>query len=116
NDFSASRFVAGITGAGQQFTRDLDIPINTSSFDLAKPPFGFEQPFGAGTTGGMSLGLAFLSDIQVFFFLEAAQGDQRANIMQAPKMTLFNGQTATLSVVNNQFFVTGVAPDFTIPG
>jgi len=28
--------------------------------------------------------LAFLSDVQVFMFLEAAQGDRRTNIMQAP--------------------------------
>ena len=37
-----------------------------------------------------------------------AQGDMRANIMQAPKLTLFNGQTATLSVTDQQFFVTSV--------
>ena len=29
-------------------------------------------------------------------FMEAAQGDRRANVMQAPKLTLFNGQTATI--------------------
>ena len=50
------------------------------------------------------MGLAFLSDIQVFLFLEAAQGDTRTNVMQAPKLTLFNGQTATLNVGDTQFF------------
>ena len=44
------------------------------------------------------MGLAFLSDIQVYMFMEAAQGDQRTNVMQAPKLTLFNGQTATITV------------------
>ena len=29
-------------------------------------------------------------------FMEAAQGDRRINVMQAPKLTLFNGQTATI--------------------
>ena len=27
---------------------------------------------------------------QVFLFMEAAQGDQRTNVMQAPKITLFS--------------------------
>src|SRR5262249_6421885 len=52
---------------------------------------------------------AFLSEIQVFLFLEAVQGDTRSNIMQAPKLTLFNGQTATLTVGDAQTFVTNVS-------
>jgi type II secretory pathway component GspD/PulD (secretin) len=45
-----------------------------------------------------------LSDIQVFLFMEAAQGDQRTHVMQAPKLTMFNGQTATITVADQQFF------------
>ena len=60
------------------------------------------------------MGLAFLSDIQVFLFMEAAQGDQRTNVMQAPKLTLFNGQTATLNVGDTQFFVMDVGVE-TLP-
>ncbi len=48
--------------------------------------------------GGLSLGLAFLSDIQVQMFLEAAQRDRRSNVMQAPKQTMFNGPSAGLRV------------------
>jgi type II secretory pathway component GspD/PulD (secretin) len=44
----------------------------------------------------------------VFLFMEAAQGDRRTNVMQAPKLTLFNGQTSTLSITDQQFFVIGV--------
>jgi type II secretory pathway component GspD/PulD (secretin) len=106
NDFKPSRFIAGLTPAGT-FTSDLDIPIRTSSFGQAIPPFG---PFlnSPGANGGIELGLAFLSDIQVFMFMEAAQGDQRTNVMQAPKVTLFNGQTASIFVMDQQFFVTNV--------
>lgn len=107
NDFSPDRFISGLTPAGT-FTSDLDIPIRTSSFGMAIPPFG-GFPNIPGGNGGIELGLAFLSDIQVFLFMEAAQGDQRTNIMQAPKITLFNGQTATISVVDQQFFVTNTA-------
>jgi type II secretory pathway component GspD/PulD (secretin) len=106
NDFSPDRFIAGLTPAGT-FTSDLDIPIRTSSFGMAIPPFG-GFPNLPGSNGGIELGLAFLSDIQVFLFMEAAQGDQRTNVMQAPKLTLFNGQTSTLFVSDQQFFVTNV--------
>jgi type II secretory pathway component GspD/PulD (secretin) len=61
-----------------------------------------------GMNGGLGLGLAFLSDIQVFLFMEAAQADRRTNVMQAPKITLFNGQTSTINVTDQQFFVLNV--------
>ena len=74
---------------------------------MAIPPFG-GYPNIPGADGGLSLGLAFLSDIQVFMFMEAAQGDRRTNVMQAPKLTLFNGQTSTIQIQDFQFFVTNV--------
>jgi type II secretory pathway component GspD/PulD (secretin) len=95
----------GLTPAGT-FTHDLNIPITNSSFGPAVPLFG-GFPIAPGADGGLSLGMAFLSDIQVFLFLEAAQGDRRTNIMQAPKLTMFNAQTATILVQDTVFFVTG---------
>ncbi len=111
NDFSPNSFIAGLNPAGSQgapgsFTSDLDIPIKTSSFQYGIPPFAY--PNNPGFDGGLSLGLAFLSDIQVFMFMEAAQGDRRIHVMQAPKLTLFNGQSASISVQDQQFFVTNV--------
>lgn len=112
NDFSPNRFIAGVNPAGGQFpstgsfTSDLDIPIRSSSFQYAIPPFAY--PNNPGFDGGLSMGLAFLSDIQVYMFMEAAQGDRRIHVMQAPKLTLFNGQSASISVQDQQFFVTNV--------
>lgn len=106
NDFSPNSFVSGITPAGN-FTSDLDIPIRSSSFQYAIPPFAY--PNNPGFDGGLSLGLAFLSDIQVYMFMEAAQGDRRTNVMQAPKLTLFNGQTASIQILDQQYFVTNVS-------
>ena len=100
-------------GAGQPggpnfaFTPDLGVPIQATSFPYAIPGFG-GYPNNPGFNGGLSLGLAFLNDIQVYMFMEAAQGDRRVNVMQAPKLTLFNGQTATISVNDLAFFVTSV--------
>ncbi|HVK13692.1 MAG TPA: hypothetical protein VM597_33405 [Gemmataceae bacterium] len=90
----------------RQPTPDLDIPIRATSFGRAIPPFGgFGNSFA---DGGISLGLAFLSDIQVQMFLEAAQGDTRTNVMQAPKVTALNGTAATINVGDYQFFLTGI--------
>lgn len=107
NRFTPSSFgPVGLTPAGT-FTPDLNIPIKNSSFDFTVPPFG-NYPGTLGADGGLTLGLAFLSDVQVFMLLEAAQGDQRTNTMQAPRVTVFNGQTATISISTFQFFLTGV--------
>ena len=87
-------------------TPDLSIPIRATSFGKAVPPFGgFTNSF---SDGGLSLGLAFLSDIQVQMFLEAAQGDTRTNVLQAPKITSLNGTAAIISVNDFQFFLTGI--------
>jgi type II secretory pathway component GspD/PulD (secretin) len=98
--------ITGLTPAGT-LTPDLNIPIKNTSFGFATPPFG-GYPGTFGADGGVSLGLAFLSEIQVFMFMEAAQGDRRTQIMQAPKITVFNGQTAFINVTQSQFFLTGV--------
>jgi type II secretory pathway component GspD/PulD (secretin) len=112
NFFHPHTLVSGLTQAGT-LTPDLGIPIRQNSFALTTPPFGYP---GTPPDGGLSLGLAFLSDIQVFLFLEAAQGDRRINVMQAPKLTMFNGQSATLSVSEQQYFLTRVDPAFTPTG
>lgn len=85
------------------FTVDLDIPFRNSSFGMTLPQFG-----GQATVG--EFGFAILSDIEAFFLINASQGDQRANVLQAPKVTLFNGQQAI--VVDSSFrpFVISVIP------
>src|SRR5262249_7341050 len=50
----------------------------------------------------------FLSGKEMCQIMEAVQGDQRSNVMQAPKITVFNGQSAGVSITDQQFFVTGV--------
>jgi type II secretory pathway component GspD/PulD (secretin) len=105
NGFFPSNFLAGLQPSGT-ITPDLNIPILNNTFAQALPPFGGYP--GVPGFGGLTMGLAFLSDIQVFLFMEAVQGDRRTNVMQAPKLTLFNGQTSTLTVADQQFFVTGV--------
>jgi type II secretory pathway component GspD/PulD (secretin) len=117
NDINQRGTVIGLTPAGTgnpgggsntAFTPDLDVPIRSTSFQYAIPGFG-GYPNNPGFNGGVSLGLAFLNDIQVYMFMEAAQGDRRINVMQAPKLTLFNGQTSTITIADTQFVVTNVS-------
>jgi hypothetical protein len=53
-------------------------------------------------------GVTFLSDIQVFLLFEAIQEDRRTNVMQAPKITMFNGQLSEMAVEEQRVFVTGL--------
>jgi type II secretory pathway component GspD/PulD (secretin) len=103
--FQPKNFISGIQQGGA-FTPDLNIPIQTQSFSATPVP-SFAFP-GAGPIGGLDVGIAFLSDIQLYMFLEAVQYDQRAHIMQAPKIMMFNGQQATLSVTTDFFLTTGL--------
>jgi general secretion pathway protein D len=91
------------TDSNPNFSVDLDLPFRDSSFNLAAPTFG--TPSDVGT-----FGFAILSDIEAFFVINASQGDRRANVLQAPKVTLFNGQQA--SVIDSIFrpFVISVIP------
>jgi len=103
NDINVKNITVGWNPSQGGFTPDLDVPIRPNSFPFGVPPFGGYP--GPNPNGGLSLGLAFLNDIQVFMFLEAAQGDRRVQVMQAPKITMFNGQTATVTVSDISYFV-----------
>jgi general secretion pathway protein D len=87
------------------FSQDLSVPFRQGSFDIGIPQFGNFNP-----DAGMTVGLAILSDIETFFFIRAAQGDTRTNVMFAPKVTLFNGQAATVANVTERPFVVSVQP------
>ncbi len=86
-------------------TVDLDLPFDQGSFGTTVPAFG---GFDAATAA--NFGFAILSDIEAFVLIQAAQGDTRTNIMQAPKVTLFNGQQAFVSDTSQRPFVTSVIP------
>jgi general secretion pathway protein D len=94
----------GITGQ-PTFTSDLSVQLLQNSFGSAVPAFGnFDAASGA------SLGVAILSDLEMFFFMNAAQGDTRSNVLQAPRVTMFDGQTASINDTVNTPFVTSLIP------
>ena len=87
------------------FSADLEVPFSQNSYAAAIPQFGGFDPTQAAT-----LGFAIMSDIEAYFFITAAQGDRRSNVLQAPKVTLFNGQTAMVSDTSQTPFVMSVIP------
>ncbi len=60
--------------------------------------------------GGATFGIAFLSDLEVYLFLTAAQGDTRSNVLSAPKVTTFNGAAATILSATLIYYVSSIQP------
>lgn len=85
------------------FTQNFALPFRQQSFNLATPQFG--QPVEVA-----HFGFAILSDLEAFLLVNAAQGDRRSNVLQAPKVTLFNGQQASVFDQTTTPFVISVIP------
>lgn len=96
--------IVGLNNPGQ-FSPSLDVPFQQGSFEVGVPTFGGYNP-----QAGIQFGMAVLSDIEAFFFVQAAQADSRTNLLFAPKVTLFNGQQASVQSNVNRPFVISVAP------
>jgi hypothetical protein len=62
---------------------------------------------GTEEAEGGKTSIARLDETQIRYLLDVAQSDPRTNVMQAPKLTVFNGQKATLDLTEKQVFVTG---------
>lgn len=102
---SGSR-VVGWTDANLP-TDNLDLRFTQGGFGAAQPIFGAT---GFSPSTGGSFGFAILSDIEVFFLINAAKGDTRTLITQAPTVTMFNGQAASINDGAQRPFVTSVVP------
>jgi general secretion pathway protein D len=99
----------GQQGIGQFQPRNFfSIPFRQNSFGAATVPQlpGLPDPAASAA----NFGFAILSDIEAYFLIQAAQGNTRSNVMQAPKVTLFNGQQAFVSDTRQRPFVTAVIP------
>jgi type II secretory pathway component GspD/PulD (secretin) len=91
------------SGGVGSFTPDLSIPFTQGSAALIAPS-------NASPGAGGTFGISFLSDLEVDLFLTAAQGDTRSNILQAPKITTFNGAPATITNTEQINYVSELIP------
>jgi type II secretory pathway component GspD/PulD (secretin) len=60
--------------------------------------------------GGIAISGTFLDDIQVGFLLRAIQSDVRSTTLQAPRITLFNGQRSYISMATVVSYISGINP------
>ena len=97
----ATSSAAGLFGT----TTNQDVQFQQASFDAVAPTFG---GFDVGTAA--NFGFAILSDIEVFFLLQASKGSTRATVTEAPTVVMFNGQSASVNDSQQQPFVTSVQP------
>jgi Flp pilus assembly secretin CpaC len=85
------------------------------SFDFAGP----QQTQVPGSIGGtatssaLSIAGTFLDDIQVDFLISATQANQNTRTLIAPRLTLWNGQRAYVTVATQQAYVQAVEPEVT---
>lgn len=104
-DDSGPSVTIGLSDGNGVPTNDFDIRFDQNTIGAAAPPFT-----GGNSVSPATIGFAILSDIEAYFFLQAAQGDIRSNVMQAPKVTLFDGQMATINDIVQKPFVTSIIP------
>jgi len=77
-------------------------PIATSPF----PQTGMAGNIGASMAAdAISIGGTFLDDIQVDFLLRATQAYNQTKVMTAPRITLLNGQAATLNIQTETAYI-----------
>ncbi|MCX5676147.1 MAG: hypothetical protein NTX87_14160 [Planctomycetota bacterium] len=85
----------GSTAAG---TRTL-LPLAGTAFSN----FGLND-------GGLAVSGVFLDEIQVGFLLRAIQADVRSTVLQAPRITLYNGQRSYISVSTVMTYIADAEP------
>ena len=97
--------VVGTQGGGlYNFSNNLQIPfVNTQSSLIA--------PFNAVPGAGATLGIAFLSDLEVYFFLTAAQGDHASQHAPGPQGDHLQRCAATIVNTELQWYVRPLCPD-----
>jgi hypothetical protein len=91
---------------GKLFFRDLGCYPQQRIVEQQEPSTDV-QPAGAEAVPLRDS--AVLNAEELRQLLVAAQGDRRFNGMELPRVTVFNGQTATLDVSDKRYFVTGLA-------
>jgi general secretion pathway protein D len=89
------------SGGVPPFTSNLAIPFLNESYATSN---------NDATGNGATFGISFLSDLEMYLFVNAAQTDKRSNIVQAPKVTTFNGSAAFIQSTQNIPYVSNYIP------
>lgn len=103
------------TGIPPQFDNTTPISIGQSSLPLVDAanlnttvPGSLIGP--ARASPAMNIAGSFLDNLQVDFLIRATQANARSSIVQSPRLLMFNGQRANISVGRTQQYVSSVTP------
>jgi Flp pilus assembly secretin CpaC/tetratricopeptide (TPR) repeat protein len=99
---SATRTMMGAT----QNSSTLALPAFTNTIGAGGTGIGAALG-GAAATPAFSFGGSFLDDVQVSFLIEATQAHDSTRMLTAPRITLFNGQRAYISLSTEETYVSG---------
>ncbi|MBV9123032.1 MAG: hypothetical protein JO112_06730 [Planctomycetes bacterium] len=94
--------------AGLRRIQDMEVAVEVRVLTTSE---AFAEGLGGNSevkANFRDLGHTFLNDSQLHQLMDMVQGDRRTNVMQAPKMTLCNGQAGTLSLMDRTYFMTGM--------
>lgn len=88
------------------------VGIQSGSLGLAQSLLPAESVARTVISGTPALGVAgqFLDDVQVDFLVRATQADSRTTTLNAPRLTLTNGQIANVYVVTQESLITDLVP------
>jgi hypothetical protein len=88
--------------------QDQQVVVEVRLLSVPEPIYRqLDELYGLECDKGQA-NVAFLNDGEVRQLLDAAQADRRTNVMQAPRMVIFNGQNSCLEIADHQFYVTSV--------
>ena len=104
-DTFAQSGVVGRDVTNTNFSSNLDLNFLQDGFTSSAPAIG-----GFTAASAANFGFAILSDIEVFFLIQASKGNIRSNVTNSPTVTMFNGQSATVTNGFQRPFVTSVTP------
>jgi len=105
------------SGAGRGSLEDALTPIsvlqNTSAFTTGMSS-GVATDIGGSVASlgasGMTITGTFLDDIEVDFMIRATQAHSSTRSLTAPRLTLFNGQRAYVTVATQQAYISDLEP------
>ena len=87
------------SGAFFQDNNDLDFRARTENI--------FNNALGSflSSTGGATIGFSFLDDVELNVIFRAVEKSTFANVLTAPRLTIYNNQRANLTLTNQVAYV-----------
>ncbi len=100
--FGTDEYVGTGRGAGLYYKYKDDVETRQRLENI------FDQTLGTSTfrsTGGLSMQMAYIDDVELQMILKAVRKRSRSNLLTAPRLTVFNTQRANVTIVKQYAYV-----------